>query len=156
MRSATNFLRQTSVILLIVVFFMGCSKDSDNAIEPCTTFLSCQDQSVWEGQIDLFLYLKFSDNLNSPVAMYLPDGDCYHYSSVNATDFNITILENSKNRLKISMTDATNEWTEVTTFTLANGVLTVQDDYYEDGMEDHATGTFTRSSKNLDSVTFCD
>jgi len=127
----------------------GCSSDSNS----CTTFLECQDGRIWEGQIDIFMYLKVNNNQNNPVEIYLPEGDCYYYSPISESNF--VIMENSENTLKIKIMDDSDGSFEVITFSISNEVLSVREVYTVNGIEDIDTGTFSKSTKNLSSITIC-
>ena len=90
------------ILFSLILLSNGCDDDGgDN--NSCSTFLECQDDTVWEGQIDLFLYFKINNNLNNPVEIYLQEDDCYYHSPINETTFEI--MENSKNTLKIKIMD---------------------------------------------------
>jgi len=142
----------SSIILFSLIFLInGCNDDNDD--DTCTTFLECNDATVWEGGIDLFLYFKINDNLNNPIEIYLPEGNCYYHSPINETTFEIT--ENSKNTLIIKILDDSDDSFETITFSISNEVLSVREVYTENGIEDIDTGTFTKSMKNLSSVTIC-
>jgi len=142
----------SSIILFSLIFLInGCNDDNDD--DTCTTFLECNDATVWEGGIDLFLYFKINDNLNNPIEIYLPEGNCYYHSPINETTFEI--IENSKNTLKIKILDDSDDSFETITFSISNEVLSVREVYTENGIEDIDTGTFTKSTKNLSSVTIC-
>jgi len=140
------------ILFSLILLSNGCDDDGgDN--NSCSTFLECQDDTVWEGQIDLFLYFKINNNLNNPVEIYLQEDDCYYHSPINETTFEI--MENSKNTLKIKIMDDSDDSFETITFSISNEVLSVREVYTENGIEDIDTGTFTKSTKNLSSVTLC-
>lgn len=137
------------ILFSLMLTINGCSSD-DNS---CTTFLECQDGTIWEGQIDIFMYFKVNNNKNNPIEVYLPEGDCYYYSPISESNF--VIMENSKNTLKIKIMDDSDGSFEVITFSISNEVLSVREVYTENGIEDIDTGTFSKSIKNLNSVAIC-
>ena len=137
------------ILFSLMLTINGCSSDDKS----CATFLECQDGTIWEGQIDLFMYIKVNNNQNNPVEIYLPEGDCYYYTSISETNF--VIMENSKSTLKIKQMNDFDDSFEVLTFSILNEVLTVREVYTENGVEDIGTGTFSKSTKNLSSVTIC-
>ena len=137
------------ILFSLMLTINGCSSDDKS----CSTFLECQDGTIWEGQIDIFMYFKVNNNKNNPIEVYLLEGDCYYHTSISETNF--VIMENSENILKIKIMDDFDDSFEVITFSILNEVLSVREVYTENGVEDIGTGTFSKSTKNLSSVTIC-
>lgn len=152
----TSKLFKLFILFILVITFNRCggSSSNDEIDNFCQTFLECQGGTVWEGQLDIFMYLKINNNQNNPVEIYLPGENCYYHSSINETVFEI--LENSKNTLKIKVEDDSENSFEIITFSITNDNLYIKEVYVENGVEDSSTGTFTKSTKDLSSVIICD
>jgi len=130
------------ILLGLTISFNGCSDDDD---EP-QTFLEKYDGTKWvfNGED---IYIRIVDNTSIILEEWYFDGDCYEYDTFNYGS--LEIIENSKNKLVIQITD--DGEIETLSFTVEGDVLTVvvTDD---DGFE---TISLLKTTVNVDEFEIC-
>ena len=106
--------------------------------------------------------MKFIDNKSDPFNYWYEyeNDDCYDYFSFLLEDENMTIIENTKNSLKIKTVEDEGEYglyESIWIFTISGDIITLKIEIYEDGEFDGSDQfTLTKSSVNTDEFILCE
>lgn len=139
--------------------FIGCSNsESEPSNNACSTFLECQEGSVWNVSFETNSdYLTFLNNSNIVFKVYsITENDCYNV--YNASDaygsLPINLLENSENKLVFRIDD--NNQYRLETLDYSNEVITYNIKVYIDNeLVENETQSLTKNDVDLNSLTLC-
>ena len=149
-------LKLLSVAFIMSFAIVSCNDDDDEEI---LNFLDAHGDTQWKFDdpgSDTALYLRINDSEANPFELWLTlqaDG-CYVYQSVE-DDGTPEILENTENKLVIRVEESNEEYT-IITLRVAQDVLTVESEYYENGEldEDNAVILFANDD-DLSDIEIC-
>lgn len=156
----------TFIILMATLSGCCCDEDDNNNTK---TYLELYEGTTWviddtggvpdlESLPDYFRMLNNEDKILEgwKATRYDNEYDCYIYlDGINVEGGNMTVTENSENKLIIKITYGSTE-TETFTCTVQNDILTIVYLYEEDGQSPETnTITYNKTDVDVDSLTIC-
>ncbi len=165
-----QFLQSFFGVFMLIIFmtsFSGCSDDDDDN-DIAQTYLELYEGSTWElddtgGVPDVEsipAYFRFVNNANIILEGWydeLADElDCYYYiNGINVDSGDMSVTENSENKLVIKITYGSTE-TETFTCTVQGDILTIAYLYEEDGEEPEGYSiNFNKTTVDVDALPLC-
>lgn len=129
-------LRVLGLMILMTFALVSCNDDGD---EKMASFLDVHAGTQWKFQdpnSETTLYLRINDSQSNPFELWLTflANGCYVYQSVE-DDGTPEIIEDKENKLVVRVDESNDEYT-IVTLTVSQGVLTVESEYYENGVLD--------------------
>ena len=141
-------------LLAMLTFFMGsCSDDGDDG----TSFLEKHGGTTWKfSQDGGTIYAQINNSEANPFEIWASLFEaCYIYESI-ADAGNTEVLENKENKVVIRIDEGATEYS-LLTLTVSGDVLTIQSEYYEDGvLEEDDLFILQKTSDNVDDLELCD
>jgi len=131
----------------------GCSSDDDSS---SSDFLSAHSGTKWKiSESGTTIYLKVNNSESNPFQSWATfDGSCYIFSESNE-DGGVEIIENSKNRLILKVSDTETDY-DILTITVSGDILTIKDEYFENSvLEETTVIPLSKTSDNLDDLEIC-
>lgn len=152
-------------ILVLPLFIFNCSKsDDDNLKTPVddnlnTTFLEKYEGTVWiSNELDVTSYIRFINNLNTPLENWIDMTDCYYYYLQTLYEGD-TLSENSNDTLEFRYVESDEgvEYLDIITLTASGNTIEAEYKYYEDGdLYESGTLYLSKSSIDVDGFILCD
>lgn len=151
------------MMLSFTVLLSGCSKDEDaiNDAVSCDTFLGCNDATKWkqvfinDGIESAHIYLRINNDLNNPFENWLNISPNSCYFSMQISDHQFEIIENSNDKLIAKIVWQEESWQqdefETWTFTLQGESLKLVTKYFQEVI----TFEFNNSSDDLNNLENC-
>lgn len=143
-------------ILALSFFMFNCSKNDDNL---STTFLEKYEGTVWvSNDYDVTTYIRFINNIKTPLENWIDVTDCYHYYLETLYDGDI-LSKNSNDTLEFKYVESDGgvEYLDIITLTASSNTIKAEYKYYEDGdLYESGTIHFSKSSIDVDSFILCD
>jgi len=147
-------------ILGIFLLIFNCSKNNDDEVIQCDTFLSCNNETTWKyvetiNSIEYSSYIKLIDNVNNPFKTWVSYTgiDCgYDYFGEPSPQFQI--IENLKDKLilKVIWPEGDDGY-ETWTMTLQDNSLKLVSVYYQ---QEQINTLYNKTSENIDDFIFCE
>ena len=147
-------------ILVLSLFVFNCSKNDDDEVVQCDTFLSCNNSITWKN-VETFnnseysFYIKLNDNENNPFKTWVSTStiDC-GYDYFGEPDMQFQVLENSKDKLIVKVIwPEGDDGYETWTMTIQNDRLKLVSVYYQ---QEQINILFDKTSENIDAFIFCE
>jgi len=156
-------IRKFFLVCILFSIIYSCSKD--NTTISCTTFLECQEGSVWfdnNSYTDEITYIRFINNSNTILEVFnkfLPaEKDCFNNYNINEYWGEINIVENTVNTLSFLILPPDWELNTVE-FTFIKNVETLHLTfciYNESGaLLDTTESILTKSNVAVDNLPIC-
>lgn len=145
-------------LLTLSLILLNCSNDDNNSNDNTKTFLENYAGTSWQNTIDIQFYLRFINNLNSPMETYFDFLDCYIYTKFNLAEEVAEIILNEGDVLKIKY-GPLDGYEGTYTLTVSGNNLKFEDDYQStDDVNDAGVDIlyFTKTSVDLDALTKCE
>lgn len=161
-------MKSINYLLLLPCFFflfISCNEDDeeDDIAVVCTTFLECQDGTVWKyvemrDNEPFNTYFKLRDNLQNPMEVYnhLFQNDCYLFMDMTQADGVFKIIENSKLKLTVRITGDENDMTEWDLLIVNNRLELDIRNYEDDIMYESFQIFLDRSYDDVNQLNLCD
>lgn len=156
-KNKTILLKSRFLIAVFLGTFLfslnSCSSDDDSSSKD---FLSSHSGTKWKvSESGTTIYLQVNNSESNPFQSWATfDGSCYFFSESNE-DGQVEIIENSKNKLIVKVSDTESDY-DILTITIIGDILTIKDEYYENGvLEDTTAIPLSKTSDNLDNLEIC-
>ncbi len=162
-----NFNLKNNYLLFFILIGLfstinGCKKDSDENDTSCQTFLECQNQTLWTGRTlqSGTTIINFRNSLTIPTIWYFYRSidDCWGKIDYVGGDYNIEIIENTKNKLIVKINDTYTGGYMICTFSVSNEDLNYSVDYKTNPDDDiqNYTNVLTKSSQDINTLPICE
>lgn len=156
MRAKMLKFKAFGLILMMVFSLVSCSDDGDD--DP-SSFLETNGGTVWSFALSgESIYAQINNNESNPFEFWanIGDGGCYIHESIN-DEGNVEVLENTEDTLKVRVDESEDEYLILTLTITAGKLLTMQFEYFEDGISDGKESIpFTKTDDNTDDLELCE
>ena len=155
MRAKMLKFKAFGLLLMMVFSLVSCSDDGDD--DPAT-FLETNGGTVWSFALGgESIYAQINNNESNPFEFWanIGDGGCYIHQSIN-DEGNVEVLENAEKKLQVRVDESEDEYL-ILTLTVNGNLLTVQFEYFEDGISDGKdTIPLTKTDDDPDDLELCE